>query len=77
MMEAAEERGGHDWSGRLNRAAKRGVLLESEMGADAVIVVGIGPEDLAKMFFAQDRDLIQTFSPDGADEPFDVSVLPR
>jgi hypothetical protein len=28
------------------------------------------------MRFAQDHDMIQAFSPDRADEPFDVSVLP-
>jgi hypothetical protein len=34
------------------------------MGADAIVVVGVGPEDLAKVRFAQDRDMIQAFSPD-------------
>lgn len=28
------------------------------------------------MRFAQDHDMIQTFSPDRADEPFDVSIVP-
>jgi len=47
------------------------------MGAGAIVVVGIGAEDLAKMRFAKDQDMIQAFSSDRADEPFYMSVLPR
>ena len=46
------------------------------MGTDAIVIVSVGPKDTAKMCFAQDHDVIQAFSADGADEPFDVSVLP-
>jgi hypothetical protein len=46
------------------------------MDAGAIVVVGVGAEDPAKMRLAQDHDMIQAFSPDRADEPFDVSVLP-
>jgi hypothetical protein len=52
-MESTDKRGGRDRSSRLNRTGERGVLREGEMGAGAVIVVGIGPEDLAKVCFAQ------------------------
>ena len=75
-MEPAEERDGQDRSSGLNRTGERSVFCEGEMGAGAIVVVGVGPEDLAKMCFAQDHDMIQAFSPDGADKPFDVSVLP-
>jgi hypothetical protein len=47
------------------------------MCADAIEVAGIGAEDSAKMRFAKDQDMIQAFSSDRADEPFDVSILPR
>jgi hypothetical protein len=57
-------------------ATKRGVLLERKMGSDAIVIVGIGSEDLAQMGLAQDQDMVQAFSPDRADEPFRVSVLP-
>ena len=46
------------------------------MGTDAIVIVGIGSEDLAQMGLAQDQDMVQAFSPDRADEPFDVSILP-
>jgi hypothetical protein len=55
---------------------KRGVLLERKMGSDAIVIVGIGSEDLAQMGLAQDQDMVQAFSPDRAYEPFSVSVLP-
>jgi hypothetical protein len=75
-MKPTEEWDGHDRSGRLDRTAERGVLRESEVGAGAIVVVGVGPEDPAKMRLAQDHDMIQAFSPERADEPLDVSVLP-
>ena len=34
-------------------------------------------EDLAKLRFAQDHDMMQAFSSDRADEPFDMTILPR
>jgi hypothetical protein len=33
-------------------------------------------EDPTQMGLAQDQDVVQAFSPDRADEPFGVSVLP-
>jgi len=46
------------------------------MDTDAIVIVGIGSEDLAQMGFAWDQDMVQAFSPDRADEAFGVSVLP-
>ncbi len=34
------------------RTTKRGVLLEPKMGTDAIVIVGIGSEDLAQMGLA-------------------------
>src|SRR5258708_7464410 len=47
------------------------------MGTDTIVIVSVGPQDPAKMRFAQDHDVIQAFSADRADEAFNVSVLPR
>jgi hypothetical protein len=44
------------------------------MGTDAIVIVGIGSEDLAQMGLAHDQDVVQAFSPDRADEPFSVSL---
>jgi hypothetical protein len=75
-MESTKEWDGDDRSSRMNRAAERSVLRESEMGTGAIVVVSVGPEDPAKMRFAQDHDMIQAFSPNRANEPFDMPVLP-
>jgi hypothetical protein len=75
-MESAEEWDCCEWPNRLHVTTKRGVLLERKMGSDAIVIVGIGSEDLAQMGLAQDQDMVQAFSPDRADEPFSVSVLP-
>ena len=74
-MESTKEPDGHDRSSGLDRTTERGVPRESEMGTGAIVVVGVGSENLAKMCFAQDDDMIQAFSLDRADEPFDVSVI--
>jgi hypothetical protein len=75
-MKPTEEWDGHDRSSRLDRAAQRGVLRESEMGAGAIVVVGVGAEDPAQVRVAQDHDMVQALSPERADQPFDVPILP-
>ena len=42
------------------------------MGTGAIVIVGVGSEDPVQMSLAQDQDMVQAFSPDRADEPFDV-----
>jgi hypothetical protein len=56
--------------------ADRGVLLESNKSKGAIAAVGVGPVGLVEMRFARDDDVVEAFSPDRADESFDVSVLP-
>ena len=51
-MESAEKSDGRDRSSYLHGAAKRGLLLDCEVGTSAIVVVGA--EDLAKMRFTQD-----------------------
>ena len=75
-MESAEEWDCCEGPNLLHGTTKRGVFLERKMGTDAIVIVGIGSEDLAQMGLAQDQNMVQAFSPDRADEPFSVSVLP-
>ena len=46
------------------------------MRPDTIVVAGIGLEDLTQVGLAKDDDVIQAFSSDRADEPFDMSILP-
>ena len=40
------------------------------MGTDAIVVIGVRPEDPAQMRLAQDQNVVEAFSSDQADEPF-------
>ena len=75
-MKATKERNSDDLAECLGWSAERGVLVERKMGTGAIVIVSVFPEDSSKMRLAQDYDMVQAFSPDGSDEPFDVSVLP-
>ena len=75
-MESTEKGDGRERSSDLHGTAKRGVLSECKMGTGAIVIVGVGSEDPVQMSLAQDQDMVQAFSPDRADEPFSVSVLP-
>ena len=54
-----------------------GVLVEREMCARRMVVAQVGGENPAQMAFAEYDDVIQAFSPDRSDDPFDVRILPR
>jgi hypothetical protein len=60
----------------MDGTAERSVLGESKMGTGAIVIVGVGFKDPAQMGFAQDQDMVEAFSSDRADEPFNVSILP-
>jgi hypothetical protein len=70
-MKSAEAGDSDDRFSGLGSTAEKDVLLKSEMGTDAIVVIGVGPEDLSKLRLAQDHDMIQAFSPDRTDEPFE------
>src|SRR6266545_3114239 len=46
------------------------------MRADLVVVFLIRIEQMTKMLFAKDDDVIETVPPDRSDEPLRISVLP-
>jgi hypothetical protein len=47
VMQAAEEWDSCERSNCLRPTAKRGVLVESQMSANAIVIVGVGAEDPA------------------------------
>src|SRR5258707_1948211 len=47
------------------------------MRSDAIVIIGVGFQDPTQMNLAQDNDVVQTFTPDRSDQPFDKAVLPR
>ena len=52
VMESTEKGDGRDRSSHLHGAAKRGVLLDCEMGTGAIVILGVGSEGPAQMGLA-------------------------
>ena len=64
-------------SSPLNGSAARGVLVQREMGPEFVVVDRIRAEHLAQVRFAEHDEVIQSFPANRADQPLDMSILPR
>ncbi len=47
------------------------------MSARCVVVTEVGAENPPQMALTENDDVIQAFSPDRSDDPFDVRILPR
>src|SRR5512132_2661670 len=41
-----------------------------------IVVVGVPPKDPAQLRFTGGHDMVETFSPDRADQPLSVGILP-
>src|ERR1700684_614810 len=46
------------------------------MRPDAIIIFGVGFQDLTQMDLAQDNDVVHTLTPDRSDQPFGKAILP-
>jgi hypothetical protein len=46
------------------------------MSPDSVVIVDIALHDPAKLLFAGDDDVVETFSPDRTDDGFGITFLP-
>jgi len=53
-----------------------GIFPQAEMGSRRVIIKCICNQNAAKMRLAPDNDVVETFPPDRADYPLNVTVLP-
>jgi hypothetical protein len=62
--------------GELSRADVGRILVEREMRASPVIVGEVADEDAAEVPFAQDQDVIQALTSDGADKSLCKRILP-
>jgi hypothetical protein len=76
-MESSEQWDGLNAADRLRGAADRCILAEREVGPDLIVIVSIGLQHIPEMPFAKKHDMIETFTPDRADEMFAATVLPR
>src|SRR5438046_2858079 len=62
--------------GELDGPDVRRILVEREMRASAVIVGEVAGQDAAQVTFAENQNVIQTLTPDRANEPLGERILP-
>ena len=60
----------------LDRSRLRRILLQRQMRSRTMVVADVSPQDSAKMTLVEDDDVIETLSPDRADDTLDVGILP-
>jgi transposase len=77
VVKAAEDRLRCDGAEALNRAMKRGVLVQRSMSPQLIIISGICAEDSAQVRLTEYDHVVQALPADRADESFNMGVLPR
>ena len=60
----------------LDPPGLRSVLVQTQMCSAGVVISEITFKDAVQVSSAQHYDVIQTFAPDGTNQPFDVRGLP-
>jgi hypothetical protein len=65
-----------DASDSLKRMRNRRILVQGSMRSEIIIIVGVRFQNSAQIRLAQDKDVVQTFTPDRSDQPFGKSILP-
>ena len=78
MMQATDFGDWHDLAQlrRLDRPPVRRILGEGEVGPGAVVVREVAGQDVSQVALAQDEDMVETLSPDRADQAFGEGILP-
>ena len=61
----------------LRRAMERRILVECEVRAHPIVVGGVVRQQMAEVPFPQHHDMVKALTSDRANQPFDMTVLPR
>jgi hypothetical protein len=77
MMQPAQNWQRDDVANRLGTSEARGVIAQRQVGPDLVVVGGVRFQDATQVRLARYHQVVEAFTTNRADEPFDVSVLPR
>ena len=56
---------------------ERGILLERKVRAHPIVVRGIIRQQMAEVLFPHHHDMVEALASDRADQPFNMTVLPR
>jgi hypothetical protein len=77
VVQATEDARCNDPPDPVDRSMDWDVFVQRQVSSDGVIIRDVGFEDAAKVSLAEHDEMVETLPPDRADQPFDVSVLPR
>ena len=77
MMEAAEPTDRYDTPVCLRWSVERSILVQRKMRAETIVVGQVIGQQIAKVSFSQHHDMIEALAPDRANQPFNMTVLPR
>ena len=56
---------------------ERSILVERKVRAHPVVVGGVIRQQMAEVSFPQHHDMVEALAPNRADQPFNMTVLPR
>ena len=78
MVQAADVRNDNHGTSvwRLHVSRRRCIAVQRQMGAGIVVIIEIRGEKAFEMSVAHDDHMIEALAADGADEAFDVGILP-
>ena len=62
---------------RLDGAGDRCVLFQRQMRPTTLVVFEVALQNSTQPSLMEDNDVIQAFAPNGANQPFDIGILPR
>jgi hypothetical protein len=62
--------------GPFDGTRERGILLQSEMRADAIVIFHVTEQYVTEVAFAEYDDVVKAFPTDRTDQPFGIPVLP-
>ena len=78
MVKPADSRNRHHLAAvwRLDEASIRAVFVERQMGARALIVIGVRDQDPAQVSLVNHDHVVKTLAANRADDALDAGILP-
>jgi hypothetical protein len=77
VVQATEDGHRNDPPDTVDRSMDWSVFVQRQVSPELVVIRDVGCDDAAEMSLAEHDEMIETLPSDRADQPFDVSVLPR
>ncbi len=76
MVQTTKVRYGFDPAFPQNWPCQWRIFVQRQVSAGTIVMVGVGAKHAAQVRLAEIDQMVQTFSSDRSDQPFDIGVLP-